>query len=63
MEVEKKAGIEKLMELLARKDAPLEDNIWLMNALHNKCYRFASLRDSVARQRTIICDLKKKVKD
>ena len=49
--------IDKLQVLLVRRGEQLECNIDLMNAMHNKCYRWASLRDSICKQRAEIFDL------
>ena len=60
---EKVIIISKLMKLVQRKEGRIEEFIWLLKALHDKCYRFASMRDCLHRLRARIFDLLTQLRD
>ena len=62
MEEEEKATVvKKLMELVQRKDSKIEDLVGVVKDLHNRCYRFISMRDGLHRLRTKNLDLQNQV--
>ena len=54
---EKVIIINKLMELVQRKEGKIEECMRIIEELHSRCYRFASLRDGLHRLRARVFDL------
>ena len=60
---EKATVINKLMELVQRKDGKIEDLVGVVKDLHSRCYRFISMRDGLHRLRTRALDLQTQLRD
>jgi len=51
------------MELVQRKEGKIEECMRIIEELHSKCYRFASMRDGLHRMRARVFDLLTQLRD